>query len=142
VKLDENYVDGLVFLANVHIFDGDAETALHLVASAMERNPVPPYWYALAEGMARYFLGEYEAAEAALVLSRDQNPTAPFPHRFLIATYGKLGRLDDAEWAALEYEALGRTATVDAMVSSASISDPGYLELFGEGLREAGLPEI
>jgi TolB-like protein len=142
VTLDENYVDGLVFLANVHIFDGDAETALPLVASAMQRNPVPPYWYALAEGMARYFLGEYEAAEASLVLSRDQNPTAPFPHRFLIATYGKLGRLDDAEWAALEYEALGRNATVDAMVSSASISDPGYLELFAEGLREAGLPEI
>ena len=141
VSLDENYVDGYVFLANVHIFDGEANKALPLVASAVDRNPVPPYWYALAEGMARYFLGEYEAAEAALVRSRDQNPTAPFPHRFLIATYGKLGRIDDAEWAAMEYEALGRTATVDAMVSSASISDPGYRDLFADGLRQAGLPE-
>ncbi len=142
VMLDKNYVDGYVYLANVHIFDGEADKALPLVALAMERNPVPPYWYALAEGMARYFLGEYEAAEASLVLSSDQNPTAPFPHRFLIATYGKLGKLNDAKWAAIEYEALGRTATVDAIVSSESISDRGYLELFAQGLRAAGLPEM
>ncbi|MGJ8582490.1 MAG: winged helix-turn-helix domain-containing tetratricopeptide repeat protein [Marinosulfonomonas sp.] len=142
VKLDENYVDGYVFLANVHIFDGEAEKALPLVASAMERNPRPPFWYALAEGMARFFLGEYEAAEASLVLSRDQNSTAPHAHRFLIATYGKLGRLDDAEWAALEYEALGRIATIEAMVKSASISDPDYRKFFADGLRTAGLPEM
>jgi len=142
VRLDENYVDGYVFLANVHIFDGEAEKALPLIASAMERNPKPPFWYALAEGMARFFLGEYEAAEASLVFARDQNNTAPHPYRYLIATYGKLGRIDDAEWEASEYEALGRIATVDAMVSSASISDPGYRALFAEGLVAAGLPDM
>ena len=141
MELDPNYVNAYVFLANIHIFDGEAEKALPLIDAALKRNPVPPYWYALAEGMARYFLGEYDVAERFLISARDQNPTAPFPHRYLIATYGMLGRIDDAEWAGLEYEALGRTATVDAMVSSASISNQDYRELFAIGLRNAGLPE-
>lgn len=141
IELDPNYVDAYVFLANILIFDGHADEALPLIASALERNPVPPFWYALAEGMAQYFLGDYEAAEAALIQARDQNPTAPFPHRFLMATYGQMGRVDDAEWSAMEYEALGRIATVGDLMASASVSDPGYREIFAEGFRKAGLPE-
>ncbi|MEZ5722873.1 MAG: tetratricopeptide repeat protein [Paracoccaceae bacterium] len=141
LALDPNYDDAYVFLANVHIFNGRAEAALPLVAEAFARNPLPPYWYFLAEGMARYFLGDYASAEAALVTARDQNPTAPYPYRFLIATYGRLGNTDDADWMAMEYEALGRTATVADLLESASIQDPAYRDAFAEGFRAAGLPE-
>ena len=141
LALDPNYDDAYVFLANVHIFNGRAEAALPMVAEAFARNPLPPYWYFLAEGMARYFLGDYAAAEAALVTARDQNPTAPYPYRFLIATYGRLGNTDDADWMAMEYEALGRTATVADLLESASIQHPAYRDAFAEGFRAAGLPE-
>ena len=140
-SLDPDYVDAYVFRANILIFDGKAEEALPLIAEGLERNPIPPYWYHLADGMARYFLGDHQRALASLLKARDQNPTAPFPHRFVVATYGALGETDEAEWAAFEYEALGREATVEAIITSASISDPGYLELFADGLRKAGLPE-
>jgi hypothetical protein len=114
---------------------------LPLVDTALERNPTPPYWHLFAAGMARYFDGDFEAAEPFLVAARDKNPTAPFPHRYLIATYGMLRQSDDAEWAAIEYEALGRNASVQAMVTEGSIVDDAYREKFAEGLRAAGLPE-
>ena len=141
IRLDPNYDDAYVFLANIHIFNGRADAALPLIAEAFARNPLPPYWYDLAEGMAQYFLGDHPAAEARLVAARDRNPTAPYPYRFLIATYGQLGDVDEAGWMAMEYEALGRRATIDALLASASIQDPGYREIFADGFRKAGLPE-
>lgn len=141
IRLDPNYDDAYVFLANIYIFNGRADEALPLIAQAQARNPLPPYWYALAEGMAHYFLGNYEAAEALLVRARDQNPTAPYPYRFLIATYGQMGNTDEAEWMAMEYEALGRVATIEALLRSASIQDPTYRSAFVEGFRLAKLPE-
>ncbi|MGB7244020.1 MAG: winged helix-turn-helix domain-containing protein [Sulfitobacter sp.] len=141
IRLDPNYDDAYVFLANIHIFNGRADVALPLIAQAQARNPLPPYWYALAEGMAQYFLGNYEAAEALLVRARNQNPTAPYPYRFLIATYGQMGNTDEADWMAMEYETLGRVATIEALLSSASIQDPNYRSAFVEGFRLANLPE-
>jgi TolB-like protein/DNA-binding winged helix-turn-helix (wHTH) protein len=141
IELDPNYLDAYVFKANLHVFTGEAEKALPLVDTALERNPTPPYWHLFAAGMARYFVGDFEAAEPFLVAARDKNPTAPFPHRYLIATYGMLRQSDDAEWAAIEYEALGRNASVQAMVTEGSIVDDAYREKFAEGLRAAGLPE-
>lgn len=141
IRLDPNYDDAYVFLANIYIFNGRAEEALPLIAQAQARNPLPPYWYALAEGMAQYFLENYEAAEALLVRARDQNPTAPYPYRFLIATYGQMGNTDEADWMAMEYETLGRVATIEALLSSASIQDPTYRSAFVEGFRLANLPE-
>lgn len=52
-----------------------------------------------------------------------------------------MGRVDDADWAAMEYESLGRRATVTALLDSASIQDAAYRAAFAEGFRAAGLPE-
>ena len=141
IELDPNYVDAYMFLANTYIFDGRADEALPLIAEGFQRNPLAPYWYYLAEGMAAYFLGEYKKAETALTVARDRNPTAPYPYRFLIATYGQMDMVDDAKWMAMEYEALGRSATVTALLETASIQDPDYRELFADGFRKAGLPD-
>lgn len=141
IRLDPNYDDAYVFLANIHIFNGRADEALPLIEEALDRNPVPPYWYDLAEGMAHYFLGDFETAETHLVRARDRNPSAPYPYRFLMATYGQLGDTDEAGWMAMEYEALGRTATVEALLESASIEDSAYRAIFAEGFRLAKVPE-
>ncbi len=139
IQLDPNYIGAKVFLANVLIFNGQAQKALPLVHDAIARHPFAPFWYFQAEGMAQYFLGNYDAAEAALVRAHDQSPTAPFPYRFLIATYGQLGRIDDAEWMAIEYEALGRRATIGALMETASVQDAAYRAAFREGFEKAGL---
>lgn len=140
ISLDQNYVDARVFLANVLIFNGQANEALPLIVEAMERHPLPPFWYFQAEGMAQYFLGNFEEAEASLVRARDQNPTAPFPYRFLMATYGQLGDQDEAEWMAMEYEALGRQANISALMETASIQDDAYRQFFLQGFELARIP--
>lgn len=141
IKLDPNYVDAYVFLAMAYMLSGDAQKAMPLIDAAVERNPLPPYWYALAKGIALYFLGEFSAAEPFLIAARDQNPSAPQAHRYLVATYGMLGQLDDAEWTLFEYEGLGHDATVNSMLSTGSIKDKGYREQLAKGLRAANVPE-
>lgn len=140
ISLDPNYVDARVFLANVLIFNGQANEALTLIAEAMERHPLPPFWYFQAEGMAQYFLGNFKEAETALVRARDQNPTAPYPYRFLMATYGQLGQPDEADWMAMEYEALGRQATITALMETVAVQDGVYRQLFRHGFELAGIP--
>ncbi len=70
---------------------------------------------------------------AALTKASDQSPTAPFPYRHLISAYGQLGQIDDAQWIVLEYEGLGRTATIDAIMETHSVQDPEYLAVFLDG---------
>lgn len=42
---------------------------------------------------------------------------------------------------AVEYESLGRSATVSALLESASVQDAVYRARFAEGLRNVGLAE-
>ena len=139
VELDPGYIDGAVFLSMAYIFNGQAEKAMPLLEAALTNNLPIPFYYYQAEGMALYYLRRYEEAVEALTKANQQNPTAPFPYRHLIAAYGQLGQIDDAEWMVFEYEAIGRTATKAAMTESSSIQDPGYSALFEEGLEKAGL---
>lgn len=140
IELNPNYVDARVFLAVILIFDGRSAEALPLVDEAMRRHPLPPFWYYQAEGMAQYFLGNYEAAVEALTTAAEQNPNAPYPLRFLMAAYGQLGQPDEADWIAMEYESLGREATISALMDTAAISDDAARAKFREGFEKAGLP--
>jgi adenylate cyclase len=141
IELDPNYADGYIFLATTHIFDGHAEKALPLIEKGMRINPQPPFFYHQALGMARFFLGNYEAAVQSFDQALEQSPTASFMQRFLIACYGYLDQPDDAEWAAMEYESLGHTVTIKTLMDSSSLRDPVYRNIFEEGLRKGGLPE-
>lgn len=141
IELNPNYADGYIFLANTHIFNGDAQKALPLIEKGMSINPHSPFDYHQSLGMARFFLGNYEAAVKSFTQALEQSPTASFMQRFLIASYGYLGQPDDAEWAAMEYETLGHTVTIKTLMASSSLRDPVYRKIFEEGLRKGGLPE-
>ncbi len=141
IKLNPNYADGYIFLATTHIFNGHAEKALPLIEKGMSINPFSPFFYHQALGMARFFLGNHEAAVQSFKQALEQSPTATFMQRFLMACYGYLGQSDDAEWAAMEYELSGKSATIKAMMDSSSLRNPVYRKIFEEGLRKGGLPE-
>lgn len=89
--------------------------------------------------MGHYFLGSYDKAVEALTVAVGQSPKAPFPYHFLFASYGQLCQLDDTEWTAVEYEALGRTVTIKALMHSASISNPSYRALYRQGVEKVGI---
>lgn len=141
IELNSNYADAYIFLAYAHMFSGHAEKALPLIETGMSMNPHTPFAYHQALGMARMFLGNCEAAVHSFNQALEQNPTASFMQRYLIACYGYLGQQDDAEWAAIEFETLGRSATIKALMDSSSIRDPAYRKIFEDGLRKADLPE-
>jgi hypothetical protein len=52
-----------------------------------------------------------------------------------------MGRLDDAEWLVMEYEALGVPATITDIMQVINIEHPPYREAVIDGLKLAGLPE-
>ena len=88
IELNPNYADGYIFLAYAHIFTGHAEKALPLIEKGMSINPFSPFSYHQALGMARFFLGNYEAAVQSFDQALEQSPTATFMQRFLMACYG------------------------------------------------------
>ncbi len=141
IELDPNYTDAYAFYAIVQVSDGRAEEALKTIAEAFARNPVPPYWYYMPLGLANFYLGDYEAAEVALTELLQRNPNLQNALRILIATYGHMGQLDDADWLVMEYEALGGVATINGIMQVTNIEHPPYREAVIEGLRLAGLPE-
>ena len=141
IDLDPNYADAYAFAAIVQVADGRAEEGLATITEAFARNPVPPYWYFMSLGLARFHLGQYEAAEEALTEVLRRNPNFLNAMRLLMATYGHLGRVDDAQWLAFEYEALGPPARISTLMDATNVDHPPYREKIAEGLRLAGLPE-
>lgn len=141
IELDPNYTDAYAFLAIALIADGQADAGLETIEVAFARNPVPPYWYFMSLGLAHFQLGQYEAAEAALTELLRRNPNFPPAMRLLMATYGYLGRVEDAEWLAFEYEALVGPATITNLMNTTNMDYPPYRAAIAEGLHLAGRPE-
>ena len=141
IELDPNYTDAYAFASIVQIADGRAEEGLKTINEAFARNPAPPYWYFMSLGLGHYVLGQYESAEAALTELLHRNPNFPNAMRILMATYGQTGRGEDAQWLAVEYEALGGPATVSDLMNATNVRHVPYRAAIAEGLRLAGLPE-
>lgn len=141
VLLDPNFADGFAFLASVLNASGHAEKALGSIENAMRINPTFPFWYYFELGRAQFFLTRFDFAADNFRKASERNPTVAWPHRWLISTYGHLGRADDADWEMTELEGLGAEATISESSALTTITDPNYLDLFLEGLRKAGMPE-
>ena len=141
IELDPNYTDAYAFHAIVQVANGRADDALKTITEAFARNPVPPYWYFMPLGLANFYLGDYETSAATLTALLERNPNLQNALRILIATYGHMGRVDDAEWLVAEYEALGSPATVTDIMQAINIGHPPYRKTLMDGLRLAGLPE-
>jgi Tfp pilus assembly protein PilF len=141
VSLDPNFADGHALLASVYNQSGHADKALASIEKAMAINPGFPFWYYFELGRAQFFLKRFESAAQNFQKAIERNPTVPWPHRFLVSTYGHLGQIDDAEWELSELDSLGSARAISEVVNITTIVDPTYLALFVEGLRKAGVPE-
>ena len=141
IELDPNYTDAYAFYAIIQVADGRADDGLATITEALDRNPAPPYWYLMPLGLANFYLERYEAAESALTKLLDRNPSLPNALRILMATYGYMGRREDAEWLAMEYEMLGSPATISDIMQIIAVDHPAYRDAVEEGLRLAGLPD-
>jgi len=141
VELDPNYADGYAYYANILNYIARADEAIPLVKKAMQINPRYPFWYLYVFGQSQYLLGDFEAAIPNFQKAIERNPTVAWPHHFLLARYGQLGKLNDAEWEISELESLGRPPTIKRLKATTPIQDPASVALFMDGLRKGGVPE-
>jgi len=141
VALDPNYADGHALHASTLNFAGRPEEALSAMKKAMQINPHYPFWYIFNLGQTQFHLKRFDLAAESLKRAIERNQAVPWPHRWLIATYGQLGLHDEAEWEIQELQNLGQLVTIKDIRYVTTLKNPDYLKQFIDGLRKAGVPE-
>ena len=71
----------------------------------------------------------------------DRNVNLQTSHVFYIATLSKLNKLDEANWAAVQFRALAPKFKLDDIQEMFPISDQTTLEGIKTDLRRAGIQE-
>ncbi len=141
IELDPDFADAHAFLTVLYVADGRAGDGLKSVETAMRINPRYPFWYLFMRGITRYVVEDYQSAIADFEAAAERSPTALFVRSWLAASYAQAGRIEDAEWQFEEMQMMGFEGTIAITVETQPIQDPGYLALYTEGMRKAGIPE-
>jgi len=141
IKIDPNYADAYGQIAWVLMYAGRAGEGLELIEQAMRLNPHYPFFYSTVLGQIYFHLQRFPEAAEAFEAVVNRNPEFSNGRQLLAATYGHLGRIEDAEWEAGELLTLLPNFTISAERARAPYKRAEDLELYIEGLRKAGLPE-
>ncbi len=141
ISLDPNDPDGYVALAWALIFNGNAQAALDAVERAMRLDPRRPGAYMYVLGMARFGLGQFESAVAALQRAHERNPENLVLNVPLAAAYASLDRLNDAQNTFKRYTEVWTsfTTTVDRIMGWWPFRQESDVRRFGSALVKAGL---
>jgi tetratricopeptide (TPR) repeat protein len=104
LALAPSFAEGRMALAHILIFNGDAGRAIDVVEATMRLDPFYPdiALYFLAE--ARFALGQYDEAVAALKQRLARNPQSETSYALLASCHGHLGQVTEgrAAWAELK----------------------------------------
>jgi adenylate cyclase len=141
IALNPNYADGEAYYALMLAYDNRVDDARRHIEKAMRINPRFPGWYLTILGDIEYLSGHYEKAVANLKQALERNPNWQPARRILIAAYGELGRLDDAQWEIAEARTGGAVLTLSNAREISGYQDGPALTHLIEGLRKAGVPE-
>ena len=149
IALDPNDADSYVALAGALSLAGRADEALGWVERAMRLNPHYPSYYLYQLGLARFGMEQFDKAAISLEKATALNPDDRWSYRLLLATYGLLGRSDDATramQAIKEKDKRGWQNSFDPLTIRASVfwlpfKEPADAERLAQGLRDAGIPD-
>ncbi len=141
VSLSPNFADGWGLLALINNQLGRGDQALRFIRKGMALNPAYSYDFPYNEGRALYNLGEYEKAAESLLLALERNESAYNPRLFLIASYIRLGRLEDAEWEVSQLEISMPGITLSHLEQTFPMPEGEHRTRFFDDLRKAGMPE-
>jgi len=139
VELDPNFADSIVTLAVCRLYFGDAAEALPLLRKAMLLNPEYPAAYASLLGQSHYLMGQYELALPMLREAIERNARLLTPQVFLVAALQKLGRADDARWAATQLRAVAPEFSPEDIGDLLPVGDSAVVADMQELLHRAGL---
>jgi TolB-like protein/class 3 adenylate cyclase/Flp pilus assembly protein TadD len=141
IAIDTNYADGYAFRGYVLTFIGRAADAIASVERAVRMNPQFPFWYYDVRGRAEYMLERYEDAVRDHKLALERNPNWSISHLYLVASYGQLGRRDDAAWELAEIDALDARTSIGQVMRSVLLQNDTNRDRLIGGLRKAGMRE-
>ncbi len=141
LSLNPNNADGYALLASTLNASGRSQEALGAIEKAKRTNPNFPFWYLFNLGLAQFNLMRFAAAAENFRKVIERNPIVPWPRRWLLATYGHLGLLDEAKWQISELQALDQRITIKEIMKVTRERDPTHTSLLLDGLRKAGVPE-
>jgi adenylate cyclase len=138
--LNPNFTDSR--FATALIFAGEPERAIEVIKAHMRLDPfympLVPGWL----GFAHYMLKRYAEAIPPLRECVSRAPNLRSGHQWLAATYGQLGRLEEARTEAAEVMRIQPTYTINGSQTRLAVfkkaQDAAH---FFDGLRKAGLPE-
>jgi TolB-like protein/class 3 adenylate cyclase/Tfp pilus assembly protein PilF len=150
IASDPNDPDGYVALAGALSFTGKTGEAVDAIERAMRLNPHYPASYVYQLGLAQFSANRLTDAAASLERALAISPGDYWSQRLLLATYGLLGRRDDAarlvEAMKRKDQRGSRAYTLDPLTIRAlaywyPFARPDDASRFAEGLRKAGVPE-
>lgn len=149
IALDPNDADSYVALAGVLSLMGRSREALGLIDRAMRLNPYYPPYYLYYLGLAQFNLGYFEKTAETLKQATALNPDDRWPYRLLLATYGHLGRLEDAKKIVEKvkkidergYQEYADPLTVRSAAFWLPFQQPADAARLAEGLRKADVPD-
>jgi tetratricopeptide (TPR) repeat protein len=122
-------------------YAGRTNEGLEAIQKAMRLNSFNSFFYFWVLGQCYFHLERYEEAAAQFEKVVAANPQFLRGHLLLAATYGQMGRLDDAEWEAQEVLTLQPEATLRQRRGIIPYEKQADIERYIEGLRKAGIPE-
>ncbi len=128
--------------ASTYCFLGQPEDALERLRNASRLSPFDPmnFFFWTVAGLAEFIAGRYDQAVGWLQRARRENPRFLATHRTLVATFGILGRDEDAKTAARDLLAVDPTFQISAFASWYPLQRADDLDRLVAGLRSAGLP--
>jgi TolB-like protein/class 3 adenylate cyclase/Flp pilus assembly protein TadD len=150
IAADPNDADGYIALAGALSFAGKPDEALDAVGHAMRLDPHFPSSYVYQLGLAQFGANRLPEAAASLERALAMTPDDYWSQRLLLATYGLLGRRDDA---ARLVETIRRNdqrgtraysldpLTVRAVAYWYRFAKPADANRLADGLRKAGVPD-
>jgi adenylate cyclase len=139
IVLNPNFAEAHVSLGEALHYSGRSEEALAYFDRAMALNPHFPDVLFHFQALALFQLGKYEKAVGLLKRRLTRNPRTDVSRALLAASYGHLGRLDEARAEWREALRVNPDYSLEYRRKVLPYKNPADFERVVDGLRKAGL---
>jgi adenylate cyclase len=126
----------------IRAWSGDSATAVEHAERALRLSPFDPLSHNACNGLAyaHFFAGRFDEAANAASIAVRANPRFSIPWLLRAATFAKTGRIDEAQASAQRVLDLEPEFSISWLLAT-KFTSPERLAMFGDALRQAGLPE-
>ncbi|UTY47286.1 adenylate/guanylate cyclase domain-containing protein [Sinorhizobium fredii] len=139
IALAPNLAEGYENLGYALHYSGNSEEALACFDQAMALNPYYPDVYLQFQAQAMFQLRRYEEAIGILKQRLVRNPDTDVSRVLLAASYGHLGRFEEARFEWQEVFRVNPSYSLKHRREVLPYKNPDDFELMVDGLRKAGL---